>query len=156
MDYVKLLFIGILLQFSTSISKAQDVTISPEGPVVVPEGDILDVTCTDRTSVGRGNQVVIDRNGMLDTSIPRDVNGSIVTYFIGPVALNDNGTVYRCAHGVLSAPPSSDIILLVRCEYTNCSVIIVRGTVASTVLHHSRCVPSHHHMVFRSLWACTT
>ena len=152
MDYVKPLFIGILLQFSTNVSKAQDVTVSPEGPVVVPEGDILAVTCTDRTSVGQGNLIVIDRNGISDTSIPRDVNGSVVTYFIGPVTLSDNGTVYRCAHGVLSVPTSSNIILLVRCEYIYYSAIIARsrGTVTFTVLHHSRCVPSHHYMVFQS------
>ena len=62
MDIVKLLFQLIIFQFIVTISSAQDVTISPEGQVVVAEGESLNVTCTEGTFLRNGNALAIFRN----------------------------------------------------------------------------------------------
>ena len=81
---------------------------------MVAEGESFDITCTDRTSTGQGNLLVLRRNGVADTNITRDVNGREITFSIGPVMLSDNGTVFSCQHGVFSVPPSSDVVLVIR------------------------------------------
>ena len=114
MNSVLKLSILILFQFFWTISSAQDVTISPEGPVVVREGESLRITCTDRTSFEQGNSLIIDRNGVPDPEIPKQSDGAMITFVIGPVTLQDNGTVFRCAHTLVSQTLSSDVILLVQ------------------------------------------
>ena len=98
MDIVKLLFQLIIFQFTWTISSAQDVTISPEGQVVVAEGESLNVTCTDGTFYKSGYYLAIDRNKVRDYSVPWVTNGTERTFSIGPVNSSDNGTVFRCTH----------------------------------------------------------
>ena len=111
----KALLLAVCFQlYTSSISSAnaQDVVISPEGPIFVREGESLTVTCTDRTSFANGNAIAIDRNMLRDTSIPGESDGAERTFFIGPISLSDNGTAFRCRH-LLEAALSVDLILLV-------------------------------------------
>ena len=113
MDIVKLLFVLIIFQFIVTISSAQDVTITPEGQVVVAEGESFDITCTDGTSTGNGNALILLRNMIRDDTIPGVTNGAERTFSVGPVDSSDNGTVFRCRH-VITADQSPTFTVLVQ------------------------------------------
>ena len=113
MDIVKLLFILTIFQFIVTISSAQDVTISPEGQVVVADGESFDITCTDGTSTADGYNLVIHRNMVRDSTIPQVFNGAETTFSIGPVDSSDNGTVFRCDH-LITADQSPTLTVLIQ------------------------------------------
>ena len=123
MDIVKLLFQLIIFQLIWTISSAQDVTISPEGQVVVAEGESFDITCTDGTSIGNGNALAIFRNMARDNTIPGVTNGAERTFSIGPVDSSDNGTVFRCDH-LITADQSPTLTVLVQSKKQEVALLI--------------------------------
>ena len=134
MDIVKLLFQLIIFQFFTTISSAQDVTISPEGQVVVAEGESLNITCTDGTPFGNGNALAIFRNMVRDTTIPGVTNGAERTFSVGPVDSSNNGTVFTCRH-LITADQSPTLTVLVHSKNKNCVInyIIIQYLLTSSV-----------------------
>ena len=114
MNIAKLLSMVIIIQFTWNLSLTQHVTISPEGQIVVAEGESLNITCTDGTDFKHGNALVIDKNGVQDNSITRMRNGSKAIFYLGPFTFFDDGTVFRCRHLLLSQTISSNVILLVQ------------------------------------------
>ena len=113
MDVVKLFFQLIIFQFIVTISSAQNVTISPEGQVVVAEGESFHITCTDGTSTANGHTLALLRNMVEDTTIPGVTNGAERTFSVGPVDSSDNGTVFRCDH-LATADQSPTLTVLVQ------------------------------------------
>ena len=118
MRSLHLILIGFL-QFVWIKSSYEIVTISPQGQVKLLEGESLEIMCTDRTLVGNGNALVIDRNQVQDDTIPGETNGAMRTFCFGPVNLSDNGTEFRCRF-VLStfSSISPSLILIVQCKLT--------------------------------------
>ena len=87
--------------------------MSPEGQVVVAEGESFDITCIDGTSIGNGNFLVILRNMVRDDTIPGVTNGAERTFYFGPVDSSDNGTAFRCQH-LANAAQSPTLTVLVQ------------------------------------------
>ena len=101
------------------------MVISPEGQFVVAKGRTFTITCTDMSPGGIGVALVIDRNANPDTTIPREANGAEITFSVGPVNANVNGTVFRC-RSLVTAGISPDLIVVVQgedCVYTLCTPV---------------------------------
>ena len=107
-----------------SLAQSEPVTIDPEGPVTVVEGNNLTINCTD--GANHRSALVLRENGVLLTGSrapPSIVTGSMRTFNL-LVNGTRNRTTYDCVSGLTGVSSGNNITLTVACKLA-CMLVVL-------------------------------